>query len=65
VVAGTVGRMTVDIWNRVRQRPDRWAYLVSQTVLGSGEDEAAARQRLQEVVGWVWPEVNALPSTEG
>lgn len=60
-VAGTVERMAVDGWNRLRQRPDRWAYLVGQTVVGLDEGEDAPRARLQEVVAWVWPEIRARP----
>jgi EpsI family protein len=68
-----VGRdaVTASIWdrmwrtalNRLRLRPDRWAYVVAQTLLLPGETETAARERVQEVLTGTLPAIQ--PGTDG
>ncbi len=50
VATTTAGRLWRTALNRLRLRPDRWAYVVAQTVQLPGETEAEARARMDNVV---------------
>lgn len=55
VTRSTWRRMVSTAWNRLRLRPDRWAYVVAQTLVLEGETEAAAMARMQEVLDGTLP----------
>ncbi len=61
VTTTTAERLWHTALNRLRLRPDRWAYVVAQTVQLSGESEADARARMNEVVGQLLPRL--VPAT--
>ena len=50
VAISTPERLWQTALNRLRLRPDRWAYVVAQTLILPGETEADAHERIQEVV---------------
>ncbi|HEX2101784.1 MAG TPA: hypothetical protein VHF69_14015, partial [Candidatus Synoicihabitans sp.] len=50
VATSTAGRMWASALNRLRLQPDRWAYVVAQTVVLPGETEADALARVQLVL---------------
>lgn len=56
-VATTAARMMRDVLNRLRLAPDRWAYVVAQTVIEPGESEADVADRIQTIVDGAWREM--------
>jgi hypothetical protein len=61
VVASHRGMLVRNAVDRVtRLRGDRWAYVVSQSLIFK-EDEAAALAAMAEVTREVWPQVRAAP----
>ena len=63
VVATTAERLWLTALNRLRLRPDRWAYVVAQTVVLDGETETDARARMNAVVSQLLPQL--VPSRGG
>ena len=55
VVATTGERLWHTALNRLRLKPDRWAYVVVQSVVLPGETQDATRARMQQVVGGLAP----------
>lgn len=65
VTASTWERMGRTALNRLRLKPDRWAYVVAQTLLLPGETEAAARDRVQEVLTGTLPAIQPAQGADG
>ena len=63
IVATTAERLWFTALNRLRLRPDRWAYVVTQTVVLDGESESDARTRMNAVVSQLLPHL--VPSGGG
>jgi len=57
VVATTGERLWHTALNRLRLKPDRWAYVVVQSVVLPGETQDATRARMQQVVGGLAPQL--------
>jgi hypothetical protein len=57
IATSTLGRLWHTALNRLRLEPDRWAYVVMQTVVLPGESERVARERMQAIVGELWPQL--------
>lgn len=55
ITRSTWRRMLATAWNRLRLKPDRWAYVVVQTVVLEDETTAEARARMQEVLDGILP----------
>lgn len=55
LVTTTSERMWHTAINRLRLRPDRWAYVVAQTLVLPSEDEDAALGRMQDVLDGTLP----------
>ena len=49
VASTTVERLWHTALNRLRLRPDRWAYVVVQTAVLPDENEESARERMERV----------------
>lgn len=62
LVTTTAERMWHTALNRLRLRPDRWAYVVAQTLVLPGESETEAMARIQEVLDGTVPEFQTLAS---
>jgi EpsI family protein len=54
ITESTTERLWRTAVNRLRMRPDRWAYVVVHTLVLPDETEADARQRMETVVRGVW-----------
>lgn len=63
VATTTAGRMWRTALNRLMLKPDRWAYVVAQTLLLPPEDANAALQRVQEVLRGTLPEFQPAVAT--
>lgn len=61
IVASTGERMWHSALNRLRLKPDRWAYVVVQSVVLPGEAVDAARSRMQRVVKELAPQLTPGP----
>ena len=57
IETSTVGRLWQTAVNRLRLKPDRWAYVVVQTTVLPGETEDAAQGRMNAVVEALWPQL--------
>lgn len=57
VATTTAERLWYTALNRLRLRPDRWAYVVARTVQLDGESEADARARMEAVVEQLLPQL--------
>lgn len=61
VVASTGERMWRTALNRLRLKPDRWAYVVVQSVIMPEESEEDARGRMESVVRELAPQLTPKP----
>ncbi len=64
VATTTAERLWLTALNRLRLQPDRWAYVVAQTVQLGDETEADAQARMAEVVGYLLPQLTPSGSSE-